>query len=222
MIMSKPNNPTLCCPFTIELVSGSIDGGNVDYSMHGVDETNILEDLRNMPFAPVYSDDMLDLKDLANTPFAPVDGDETLGKKDPFETPNQNERDNQITVLLTAYVTFYKRKVFHSTVCRYLILVPCLLIIVAFACSLFDFASNINSFEHEIQVTDVISFVTACISFISLIVSLLVIITKYFFPENDEQYITKIVESIQKNDLETKRERANRSQLSSEDTTHTF
>ena len=36
-------------------------------------------------------------------------------------------------------------------------------------------------------------------------------ITKYFFPENDEQYITTIVETIQQNDLENKRENAKNS-----------
>lgn len=45
-------------------------------------------------------------------------------------------------------------------------------------------------------------------SFISLVIGLLTIITKYFFSENDEQYITKIVETIQQNDLENKKENA--------------
>lgn len=50
--------------------------------------------------------------------------------------------------------------------------------------------------------------ITASVSFISLVIGLLTIITKYFFPENDEQYITKIVETIQQNDLENKKENA--------------
>lgn len=62
--------------------------------------------------------------------------------------------------------------------------------------------------DSELDIQDVVAFITACISFISLIIGLLTIITKYFFPENDEQYITTIVESIQKNDLENKRENA--------------
>lgn len=64
---------------------------------------------------------------------------------------------------------------------------------------------NSNS---KLDIQDVVAFIAACISFISLIIGLLTIITKYFFPENDEQYITTIVESIQKNDLENKRENA--------------
>ena len=58
---------------------------------------------------------------------------------------------------------------------------------------------------------------TACVSFISLIIGLLTIITKYFFPENDEQYITAIVEAIQKNDLENKRENAKHEQSAPSD-----
>lgn len=62
--------------------------------------------------------------------------------------------------------------------------------------------------KSDLNVTDLAAFITACISFISLIIGLLTIITKYFFPENGEQYITQIVELIQKNDLENKRENA--------------
>lgn len=60
-----------------------------------------------------------------------------------------------------------------------------------------------------------VSFITTCVSFITLIIGLLTIVTKYFFPENDEQYITTIVEAIQKNDLENKRENAKYTQQES-------
>lgn len=73
----------------------------------------------------------------------------------------------------------------------------------------FDFLSlKVLNVDSDLKIQDVAAFITACISFISLIIGLLTIITKYFFPENDEQYITQIVESIQKNDLENKRENA--------------
>jgi hypothetical protein len=39
-----------------------------------------------------------------------------------------------------------------------------------------------------------------------MIIGMLKIIVRYIFPENEEQYITKIVEDIQKNDLKNKRE----------------
>lgn len=82
------------------------------------------------------------------------------------------------------------------------------MIISVFSGLLVVLSLKVLNTDSEIQVQEVVAFVTACISFISLIISLLTIITKYFFPENDEQYITTIVEAIQKNDLENKRENA--------------
>ena len=58
----------------------------------------------------------------------------------------------------------------------------------------------------DIKVTDVIALVTALVSFVTSILALTTIITKFCFPEDDEKYITSIVESIQKNDLENKKE----------------
>ena len=47
---------------------------------------------------------------------------------------------------------------------------------------------------------------SVCLTFLTLIVGILKIITKYVFPVNDEEYITRIVELIQNNDLENKKE----------------
>ena len=83
-----------------------------------------------------------------------------------------------------------------------------MVIILAFSGLLIFLSLKVLNVDSELDMQDVVAFITACISFISLIIGLLTIITKYFFPENDEQYITTIVESIQKNDLENKRENA--------------
>ena len=150
---------------------------------------------------------------LDDLPFSAATDDETLGYQDPFVTQQQMERDRLVTELLAEYVFFYGRKVKHSTVCRYIILLPCILIVCIFSGVLVFFAMQmLGSGEMPVQVSDLAAFITACVSFISLIIGLLTIITKYFFPENDEQYITTIVESIQKNDLENKRENAKNKQ----------
>lgn len=146
-----------------------------------------------------------------------VTQDRDLDYKDPFVTLQQKKRDQKITELLTEYVNFYKKKVKHSTICRYLILAPCVLIILGFAVLLGYFALRIVHAAAPLEMGDLVAFVTACISFISLIIGLLTIITKYFFPENDEQYITAIVEAIQKNDLENKRENAKHEQSTPSD-----
>ena len=127
---------------------------------------------------------------------------------DPFITKEQRKRDELITELLEEYVLFYKSKVKHSRICRYIILIPCVIIILAFSSLLAFLSWNVMDMNTPLRIQEVVAFITACVSFISLIISLLTIITKYFFPENDEQYITTIVESIQKNDLENKRENA--------------
>ncbi len=147
---------------------------------------------------------------LRSTFFAPTVTERQLGKSyhDQFATAEQKERDHQITQLLTQYVSFYKSKVFHSTICRYVILIPCMLIVSIFAGLLFYLSLHILKLQKTLYLSDIIAFVTACVSFISLIIGLLTIITKYFFPENDEQYVAAIVESIQKNDLKNKRENA--------------
>lgn len=146
-----------------------------------------------------------------------VKQDSDLDYKDPFVTLQQKKRDQKITELLTEYVNFYKKKVRHSTICRYLILTPCVLIILGFAVLLGYFALRIVHAAAPLEIGDLVAFVTACVSFISLIIGLLTIITKYFFPENDEQYITAIVEAIQKNDLENKRENAKHEQSAPSD-----
>ena len=125
-----------------------------------------------------------------------VTQDRDLDYKDPFVTLQQKKRDQKIT---------------------YLILAPCVLIILGFAVLLGYFALRIVHATAPLEMGDLVAFVTACISFISLIIGLLTIITKYFFPENDEQYITAIVEAIQKNDLENKRENAKHEQSTPSD-----
>lgn len=150
-----------------------------------------------------------EMKDFFNhLVFSTAKNEKELGFQDPFVTSEQKKRDKKVTELLSEYVSFYKKKVTHSTICRYFILVPCVAIILGFAVLLGYFALRLLNTEAAVPVTDLIAFITACISFISLIIGLLTIITKYFFPENDEQYITTIVESIQRNDLENKRENA--------------
>ena len=140
--------------------------------------------------------------------FSKAETEEELGYKDPFVTKEQKKRDEYITRLLDKYVSFYESKVKHSTICRYIILIPCVIIILAFSFLLFFLSIKVLNSNSKLDIQDVVAFIAACISFISLIIGLLTIITKYFFPENDEQYITTIVESIQKNDLENKRENA--------------
>ena len=147
-------------------------------------------------------------KFISDSNFEAVENETSLGYKDPYVTSEQKQRDALITSLLTEYVEYYKKKVSHISACRYIILIPCMTIIVAFAVMLVIFSVCIIRSRDSVHITNLVAFITACISFISLIIGLLTIVTKYFFPENDEQYIAKIVETIQQNDLENKKENA--------------
>lgn len=140
--------------------------------------------------------------------FSKADTEDELGYKDPLITKEQKKRDEYITRLLGKYVSFYENKIHHSKICRYIILIPCMVIIIAFSGLLIFLSLTVLSVDSDLKIQDLVAFITACVSFISLIIGLLTIITKYFFPENDEQYITTIVEAIQRNDLENKRENA--------------
>ena len=64
---------------------------------------------------------------LDNIIYSEIKDENDLGYQDPFVTEEQKKRDTQITELLTEYVKSYKKKVKHSTICRYIILVPCIL-----------------------------------------------------------------------------------------------
>lgn len=71
-----------------------------------------------------------------------------LDYKDPFLTTEQKGRDKLVTELLSEYVGSHKKKVHHSTVCRYLILTPCILIVCAFAVMLIAFSVEVMNYAY--------------------------------------------------------------------------
>ena len=105
----------------------------------------------------------------------------------------------------------YEKKVNSSIWYRVIILVVCIGVVIAFACALRYFAIRVANWENELQISNLVAFVTACISFVSLIIGLLTIITKYFFPENDEQYITQLLKVSRKTIWKTNEKMQNNS-----------
>ena len=143
-----------------------------------------------------------------------VNNDREMEKpyNDPYTTEQQKFRDRSITVLLRSYVEAYKNKVKSNRVYKLVIFITCISIVVA-SSILFGvlIVSLINSSDTEV-VQNMVSLVTVSITFLTLIIGILQTITKYVFPENDEVYVTKIVEIIQNNDLENKKENIRRGQ----------
>ena len=123
---------------------------------------------------------------------------------DNYQTHEQKTRDGEITKLLRQYVISYSEKVKKQKIYRTSLLVLCSSIIglisIAFLILLLYLGFNSTS----VDVTGVVSLISICVTFLVSVLGLAQIITKYCFPENDEEYISKIVEAIQANDSQNK------------------
>ena len=143
--------------------------------------------------------------------FSNIPNDTVSAFNDKFVTEEQKQRDTGVARLLAAYVKTYEKKTERNARKQDILFYSCLAIIVIF--TIIFVAAIIVAFLRitSVSYTGLATIITASVSFIALVIGLLTIITKYFFPENDEQYITTIVETIQQNDLENKRENAKNS-----------
>ena len=126
---------------------------------------------------------------------------------DKFSTSEQKKRDGYVTTLLKSYVSSYKNKTIENAKYKRIFFYGILILIVVLiafclmciSCILYQL-NNSNTVEYLLRLIPI------CITFITLIIGTLNIIVKYVFPEKEEEYITKIVELIQNNDLEHKKE----------------
>lgn len=151
-----------------------------------------------------FKNDYLDIiNSFQDKDLKEIENDELDTKPDNL-TRQQRLRDRQITSLLTSYVDAYKKKSETNNFYKKLILFFCITILgiftVAISISIINFLS-----KGIVQLESLVGLIVALISFVSLFIGILKIITEYIFPKNEEQYITKIVELIQTNDLENKK-----------------
>lgn len=124
--------------------------------------------------------------------------------RDPFQTDQQRRRDLEITSLLKEYVKYYRIKSHSGKKYRAVLFWGCVSItFVLLAACIFSIVWW--TVQKDKDVNDVIALVTACATLIGAVIGILKIITAYVFPREDEKYVTGIVESIQKNDLENKK-----------------
>lgn len=130
----------------------------------------------------------------------PYDDSETL------RTDQQRARDKFITELFSAYLEAYRDKVESRGSYQKDLFITCIRIVWIFSIAfVLLIAASMFALGSTENISTAISVATASISFLVLIIELLKIITRYCFPENDEQYITEIVKAIQHNDLEDKK-----------------
>ena len=140
--------------------------------------------------------------------FRRVDNDNEMNRAyvDEYTTSQQRQRDQKISDLLSEYVKAYEYKNKSNRWYKGILLGLCVAIIIAFSVVFIILLIGFSSSTQEASIGSVVELVSVCITFLTLIVGILTIITKYVFPENEEEYITRIVEIIQKNDLENKKE----------------
>lgn len=129
-----------------------------------------------------------------------------INYEDVYSTKQQKKRDKKVTDLLGEYVDNYKNKninvrVYKEEVYHLIYHLIEFGIIGLFCLTLFAVIKI-----DEITVEGVVALITVYVSILSIFTGLFKIIMNYIFPKNEEKYITRIVEIIQKNDLENKRE----------------
>ena len=124
---------------------------------------------------------------------------------DTYMTKQQRLRDTKVTELLELYVSGYKYKNISNRWYKGILLGCSCLILLSFSVAFIILIFKMDISKSSFSVTSMVEVISVCITFLSLIVGILTIITKYVFPEKEEEYITRIVEIIQNNDLENKK-----------------
>ncbi len=137
-----------------------------------------------------------------------VDDNEEINKAylDVYTTKQQQVRDKKITELLSLYVDGYRYKTKSNKVYKGILVAVCVIILFAFCICFISFVCKVDLKSETTNIEQAVQLISICATFLGLIIGLLQIITKYVFPEKEEEYITRIVELIQNNDLENKKE----------------
>lgn len=137
-----------------------------------------------------------------------VDNDQEMNKPyiDEYTTHQQRLRDKKITELLNQYVAAYSYKNKSNKLYKGLLFGLCAFILLLFSIVFVRLMFKIDISNANPSIEGVVQLISVCITFLTLIVGITKIITKYVFPENEEEYITRIVEIIQNNDLKNKKE----------------
>ena len=124
--------------------------------------------------------------------------------QDPYQTEEQLKRDSTITKHLTEYYEAYVRKGKMRMYLQQGIWGLCAVFVMGSIIALLFLTQKVVFHSDELSdLNAIVGFVTAFVSFAGLVFGLMTIITRFAFPENDEQYITDIVKAIQDNDYKT-------------------
>ena len=122
-----------------------------------------------------------------------------------FLTPQQRSRDERTTILYEEFVAAYSEKRTFLKKSKRTIRCWAIAWITAIVSLIGYSLVHVLSFTDR-NIGDIVILVSAIVPMLSAIIGILVIITKYVFPENEEQHITEIVKLILENDLKNKQE----------------
>ena len=128
-----------------------------------------------------------------------------------YFTQQQRIRDEYNTDLFKQFVEAYREKRDFAKIAKNSISIWCIICVSLLILACIGLSGYTLIWTTR-QVTDVIALLSAVIPLIIAIIGTLNIVTKYVFPENEEQHITDIVNSINKNDLDNKLANINRAQ----------
>lgn len=184
------------------------------------DDINLDDIFDDINLDDVNFDDIFgDISDDVNDDFKCIQNNQELIDNpffDKFSTYEQKQRDKYVSALLKSYVSNYENKIKKNMAYKGALFYVFLtltalstLIFIGCICYLSSNLKNLDTIEYLLKILPI------SITFLSLIIGTLKIIVKYVFPEKEEEYITKIVEIIQNNDLEHKKEniRCNQSKM---------
>lgn len=122
-----------------------------------------------------------------------------------LKTDEEKKRDKLFTRLLRDYINNYKSKSRFTKSKRYSLCILCeKLIVVTFM--LLVTLVVVSIFKQDSTVKDVVLLATSMITLLGTFCGLIKIVFEYVFPKDDEQYITKIVASVQEYDISNKHE----------------
>lgn len=122
-----------------------------------------------------------------------------------FATKEQKSRDEVITSILHNYHKNYNNKIKYNKKHKERIielsftLIEITFLIFIASIVLMLFCENLRN-----SIQGIASLLTVCVSLLGLIIGVFKIVTRYIFPEKEEEYITQIVSAIQENDYNTK------------------
>ena len=128
-----------------------------------------------------------------------LSGDDAYG----FNAYANKERTQTITEILQLYRLTCAEKFSFQVQYRPRIFWGCSTIITLFTLSILGMLCYTICNSSSLELPNIITIITIIVSLIISILELVHTIVKYCFPEKDDEYIVKIVETIQSNDLAT-------------------